>query len=73
MNKKQKMNDKELKIYDILHSLYVDDTDCTKCQSFTYCMMHGTECLYHEDFELNDDDKEFLTKKALEIYEIATK
>lgn len=64
---------KEKQIYDILHSLYVDDTDCTKCQSFTYCMMHGTECLYHEDFELNDDDKDFLTKKAHEIYEIATK
>lgn len=64
---------KLVKIYDILYDLYVDDTDCTKCQSFTYCMMHGTECLYHEDFELNDDDKDFLTKKAKEIYEIATK
>ena len=64
---------KLLKIYDTLYDLYVDDSDCTKCQSFTYCMMHGVECLYHEDFELNDYDKDFLTKKAHEIYEIATK
>lgn len=64
---------KEKQIYDILYDLYVDDTDCTKCQSFKYCMMHTADCLYHEDFELNDDDKDFLTKKAQEIYEIATK
>lgn len=64
---------KEKRIYDILYDLYVDDTDCTKCQSFKYCMMHSVECLYHEYFELNDEDKEFLTKKAKEIYEIATK
>lgn len=54
------MNDKELKIYDILYDLYVDDKDCT-------------QCAYHEHFMADEVVKEFLTKKAQEIYEIATK
>ena len=64
---------KLVKIYDILYDLYVDDTDCTQCAYFNDCTFLGHDCLYHEDFMGREDIKEFLTKKAQEIYEIATK
>ena len=66
------MNDKEFKIYDILYDLYVDDTDCTQCGYYTgFCL--NEQCAYHEHFMADEVVKEFLTKKAHEIYEIATK
>lgn len=67
------MNDKELKIYDILHNLYVDDTDCAQCGYYTgFCLLEK-QCEYHEHFVADEVVKDFLTKKAHEIYEIATK
>lgn len=67
------MNEKELKIYDILYDLYVDDSDCTQCGYYTgFCLLEK-QCAYHEHFMADGAVKEFLTKKAHEIYEIATK
>jgi hypothetical protein len=68
------MNDKELKIYDILYDLYVDDTDCTQCTFYlSHCYLMGKQCRYNDKFEATTIIKDFLTKKAQEIYEIATK
>lgn len=64
---------KLVKIYDILYDLYVEDTDCTQCGYYTgFCLLEQ-QCAYHEHFITDDIVKEFLTKKAKEIYEIATK
>lgn len=66
------MNKKEIEIYDILYDLYVDDTDCTQCAWYTaFCL--EKQCEYHENFMADEVVKEFLAKKANEIYKICTK
>lgn len=65
---------KEKQIYDILYSLYVDDTDCTQCAFYdSHCWYLSKKCRYNEKFEVTPIIKDFLTKKVEEILEIATK
>lgn len=67
------MNEKELKIYDILYDLYVDDTDCTQCAWYDDCSAIGRQCAYNEKFFATEQIKEMLSQKASEIYKICTK
>lgn len=73
LTKLKEKGEKLFKIYDILYDLYVDDTDCTQCGYYTgFCLLEK-QCAYHEHFMADEVVKEFLTKKAKEIHEIATK